>query len=407
MLNVRNMSDASMLVKGLVALAHGQGTRSALESLASSGFEIVSGSAVPRAGSLPAFTAAASRDTVVLLCDGVRTNNQVVAIVESSLEALVVYNGIDSSRLFLSDGGILAKFLLSVYGGKGYHLVLCGYSYGGGLALVAAGLLGASDFRSIQVLTAGSPRPGGSMLADRCATFQAVLRVMEEDDPIPFFPFHYLEHPAFVVSVGPVAALRWSQWVQPGGGIIVDYLGRAGPAQLPTLLMGGNTLPLVAYLTLACLAPGASHSLSAYASSVSLAAQTSAGTIPTRFVGRQEGPDRVLKTPWSSFANSVLADKLSLNNRKDGSLMGYIPPAYRPKVVKVGLGWSVFWMGQELSAGDSQSHAKATAKWLFKWLRVVQGSYTSDPVAWTEAVGLFAVSAASSSAGFNPPFNFA
>lgn len=54
--------------------------------------------------------------------------------------------------------------------------------------------------------------------------------------------------------------------------------------------------------------------------------------------------------------------------------MAQIPTEYRPSVVRLGPHlYAVVWMGEPIIETTTRSASRAAAKWLFKFLRIMQG----------------------------------
>lgn len=112
---------------------------------------------------------------------------------------------------------------------------LVGHSYGGVLAsILAAKYRLGQPGRRIELLTYGSPKPGGQDLADLLATTNN-RHFANRGDPAPVMPPDVDDLVGMVTLIGPLLFLAWSRWVIPRNQTIIEEDGTLLDSQESTL----------------------------------------------------------------------------------------------------------------------------------------------------------------------------
>lgn len=335
-----------------------------------------------------------------------------IAGVQSAAQAAALYLG--SAALIGGAGGRLNAnvyaaalsivSLLDVIAGAALgNLLLCGHSYGGSLAEAVAFLLkGRAGISSLGVLTFGSPRPGDASFA---ASLRGIplLRWMTDSDPVPRFPPSPSEAPGAYISGIALNQLSWPSYVQPGGGVVLPFVGQPYAAYLPPLGVPIAELQLLSWASGVNGFGDPRHNLTAYSRAISSVQRGSAGADPVAL-------ESVLKSV--SGSGPIPAEALG---RPDpvGALSGptsggevvsvIIPVGSRPGVVKMGSGtYEVVWGSTVVARGMSKSNAKAFAKWLYKALRVLQTEAAVSIPGFTQAAQVYLSQATNPLGGFYP-----
>jgi pimeloyl-ACP methyl ester carboxylesterase len=355
-----------------------------------------------RGGFVPSWLWACFGDTCIVAIDGVTTLLQGLGLYASTQQLMsqIPSGGVNSTVLVAATS--IFNQLVSQLGGGPRNWVLCGYSYGGALAeTVGAMLLAGLQPASVQIATFGSPRPGDANLA--AALEQASLvRWMCDSDPIPRFPPTFLEAPNMTVQAGFTAAVNWSLYVQPKGGMQLDSLGTITVQQLP-----GRTLPIVA-LQLAAWLSGADafgsagHALNTYLTRLN-AAIAGAGPVPN-----VNAPPAVAETPTPLTQQAFNADAAIVAAGVQVIALGrspmalYVPIQYRPKVVFFAGVYKVMWMGYTMADCPTKSAAKTYAKYIFRMARTLVDATTTYSGSTQNGWRDFLTAASNPTGGFLP-----
>lgn len=358
-----------------------------------------------RSGYVPSWAWIDDGNTVGVWCSGVATPQQGVLLFASTTQALTTSGSWRANGITLvAAQTMLSQLQLAGLGGRRQWL-LVGHSYGGSALLVlAALLLQQLGPVTVQVVTFGSPRPGDVALSQALAS-STVRRVMCDSDPVCRFPPKLWEGPTASLAAGLAVASVWAQYDQPAGGIQLDSRGNATAQPLP-----GNTLP-IADVTLAQWAVGfngplsAAHSIQEYVRRVGAAA---AGVIP-QIGGALAAALAELAQPldpamFNAVANGAPAIPPSPLATGE-SPMGYVPPLYRAKVVKIGNAYTIQWMSGQIGIGTTKSNAKNIARHLNGLLSRFLTLKSLDHVQAPAQLTNWITAASSTGLGFNPPLN--
>lgn len=280
-------------------------------------------------------------------------------------------------------------------------LVIVGHSYGGALAQSVAAILAPQlPGTTIQVLTLGSPRIGDTSLSAAMGGV-TLMRVFNEGDLIPRFPTHFSEAPTGMIALGLVATYQWNQFVQAGGGHVLDSLGRLAAQQLPALNYPILDVDLALWLQSRNALLSNEHSDHTYTTRLSLGASSTPAPAPPENVAGFKGELQPFLSDEVFLAGPVAGPALLLM----GGLIVqsvYIPPQFRFKWLKVGLDYQVIWMSLLIAKGVSKSNARTMAKAGNKMLRVMQTLKSVDHTQFGAALQQYLAVASSSTNGFQP-----
>lgn len=403
-ISISSFATNTLLARFIAAQRSFTGAGGAREVVESFGFTIGSYIERGRVGTVPQWSAYDVGDAVIVLIDGIWTPQQAAAIYNAATQLPVPRPTPNVNAAAGGDAASIAARLLQVWGGQGKRLVLAGYSYGGVLAEITAVLSNRpGQWKAVEVCTFGAFRPGDATFA---TSLQAVSvhRWMNDNDPVPRFPPHMQEAPFAVVTVGPFTAAVWMQYVQTGGGLMLTTTGSFQPADVPTARLTPADVDLLLWLSGIDSGLVAGHSIALYAERLSKAQALLKPGENGLLMG---SPAEPFVPPVQQLFQAAIADAAALtssSSAKGAKLVPYIPVPYRPKAVVVAGAFQVSWMGFTICTCPTKSAAKTTAKYLFKFLRVVQQDSTMSVSQLANAWAAFWAVAVSSSLGFDPPF---
>jgi hypothetical protein len=297
---------------------------------------------------------------------------------------------------------IIANYIGKILAVLPPSILVCGHSYGGAIAeAFVAGLVQSTYPGSLQLYTQGAPRAGDSSLSSVLDPVPK-LRVMDQGDPIPFFPPHFSEAPFATIALGFVEALNLAHWAQCGGGAILDPQGNLTPGELPPLFSP------IAEVSLATWAAGvngfASNEHSSYTYRARMLKQSSGGPSPPvdPTKGGFKGELALPLTAVELNAGPVLGPVL----QKGGAVVAFstvfIPVSMRWKAVRVGQIWYATWQGLQVVTCQSHSQAKSICKAFNKALKVLQNASAVSKGQMVGTWGTYLVAAGSSTGGFVP-----
>jgi Lipase (class 3) len=355
------------------------------------------------AGTLPAWLLVDRGDEIDVVIAGTFSTGSFQAQVASASAPMTASGAWSTGQVHTTDAAVISSTVSQSAKGRSPRVVLVGHSYGGVLAEVAAAqLLDARADLQLSVTTFGSPRAGAPSLAGRLAPL-SLLRVMNDNDPIPYFPPHFYEALAMVLATGPVPAAFWSAWVQPGGGIVLRPDGSFFASALPPLGAPIADVNLLAWVTGANGELSAAHSITQYGARLkSTLAALPTTTTPWPVPRGAEGGQPVSVADATDFVNSggqVVRQSLLGGS----SVMAYIPVNFRARAKYSAPFFWVTWNGFVVSNHTTKSSARTHAKYINKWLRVMQTAKNVSQGSLNSAIAAYLAAAPQAGLGFIPP----
>jgi hypothetical protein len=352
-------------------------------------------------GTRPAFFVGINPDQAVVCIAGASNASMFTALFQGALNPPLALGLAGVNGALVGPAQAIVNSLGFTIQNPPPSILICGHSYGGGLAEAIAALLVSLGLQvPIQVFTMGAPRVGDTTLSALLAK-TTNERFMNVGDAVTTFPPHFNEAPTAYVTLDLTVGQSWSNYVQPGGGQVLfpDGVTVASPGvprvaviqdvNLLAWLLGGNAWVSYnhsyrTYLKWLSAAQPQDPTLAPILSDVSLKdEQPLPFTTAMRAAGPLLGP--ILQQKAVAIMQSV-----------------YIPPNYRMKMVKVGITYNVVWMGYTIAIGASKSNAKTLAKAGNKFLRVMQTVKSVDHLAFGNALQAYLNVAASGVTGFQP-----
>ena len=342
---------------------------------------------------------------LVILIDGLSSVQQGAQLFATSQSGVVTspIGGINSYALSA------AKSIYSVVTQNGMPLspavLVSGYSYGGALAQIVASLLNSMPFPAVvQCATFGSPRIGDTGFVNGLAPV-TLRRYMNDDDPVPLFPPHFVEAPAASIAVGFGTVFAWSKYIQGHGGIVEFSDGTTLVSNLPPEFLPITEGQLAAWVSGATPPGGDAHSLFTYVSRVALSAarEAQAKTPANTGSGPEVYSPVTLQTFLADAATFAAALKVAL--ALEGKTVLYVPPVYRPRVIFSFDTYHVNWMGYTIADCPTKSNAKTIAKYIFKAMRELVDANPTYSGSMQNAWRDFLTAAANPANGFLPPLN--
>jgi hypothetical protein len=355
-----------------------------------------------RSGGRPNWMWGLFGDTLIVVIDGVRTVAQGLELYASAGQPMTQtpFGGINS-MVQLTMSNIFNQLLADV-GTLPARVFLTGYSYGGAIALALGGqLVAIAGGSTVQVCTFGSPRPGDAGLAGQL-TRATVRRWMNADDPIPRFPPRWSEAPALTINAGFPAAYQWSLYVQPNGGVEVNFDGKLTATPLPGTIIPISDLTLSAWLTGVDAFSGEGHALGTYLARLGPVAAQMVGSNPSPTIGSNQEAQAPLSSPQFQRDAAVVAAPALESAQPEVSTMLFVPPLHRPRVIQSFGQYRVDWEGFTICTTKTRSESKTIAKYIFKMCRELGDSNQIYNGSFQAAINVFLVAASNPTGGFSP-----
>lgn len=357
---------------------------------------------IPANRFVPALTSWGNDGQTIVLIEGVTTTAQGLGVYVSASQSMLTLGGITAMAANATAAVAFLKDLLARYGPGPRHWVLVGHSWGGAIAeVMACYLLARAAGDEVQVLSAGSPRPGDATVRDKLSG-QKVVRLMQPFDPVPHFPPHVDEAPVLTVAAGFAVAYIWSKYVQPGGGLILDAMGGLTDAQLspfgfpiydPTLALWVGSTSFITH---------PQHSLASYVAALGQVVKQARNGYESRPLLPPGEGEIVLTTGVFAAVSSVVQTSQQSPPQEGIGMALYIPLAHRPVIRRVGVAYWVVWEGVTLLKCTTLSHARTIRKYLLKWLRTLDDSFVVYAASFPTAFSTFLSSAGNPAGGFRP-----
>jgi hypothetical protein len=353
---------------------------------------------------IPAFAWYTDGQQLVIIITGATIPQQGVGLLTGAIAPLQTRAGARVNGFCLPPVDVIKSTL----GAKGISLppsvVIVGHSYGGAIAeVLLADLASGSTGTQFQLLTLGAPRAGDTTLTAVIAPWPQ-LRIMNYDDTVPFFPPHFDEAPIGTFAIGFLAAYQLSQYVQTGGGAILTFDGLLVPATLPVIIAPIADVTLLAWALDANSFLSNGHFYRTYLQRLGLFNQPIPGPQVSAPAGLKGELEPAL-TPQVFNLGPVAGPAVMGASDIMATISVYIPVVHRAKAMKVGAVYVVIWEGQTIAQGQTKSNARTLAKYINKWLRVMQTVNTVYRTPFGNAFQNYILAAGSPSAGFMPVLN--
>lgn len=351
---------------------------------------------------LPPFVIADTGDAVYCWVSGVHNARQGLSVLVNASGQLEEVGDWKSNPLFIASGRSIFDTLIKRVGGLGKRWYLVGHSYGGALLSVTALLLKATyPEDEVQLCTFGSPRPGND---EMCAKMRSLIvrRWMNEGDPVPRFPPHFLEAPAASATAGYAVSRNWSSYGQPRGGVVLHSDGTFQSRPLPPLNYPIQDAVLADWITGVGGIQVAQHTLVYYRANMTAALLRLTDVSPGVTVGSVA--DKGEKLSLGEFIKLATgaavpgADSITAEVGK----VTYIPMGDRATVTRVGVEYAVVWQNGVVGAGKTLAGARALKRDFNKMLRSLQNLGFLNRTAFLAAWGEYISAASTPGLGFEP-----
>lgn len=358
----------------------------------------------PREGTLPPMMLADSDDGVIVICGGVRSPREWLAVAQDQACGAVETTGIIASPVFVGIADSIAGRLAEGGYQTDQHIFLYGHSAGGaGCMIVAMIARQVNEEVEIELVTYGQPRIGPAANA-RFLLGTDVARLMTHADPIPILPSgstHGLLHPLgeLLALLDPTTEIYFQVGngfgITPGG----NLTRRLEPAGLINVISGP-----IGLLQSASFATWSNHFISTYADCLLAACGGYEMGLDDTLRGMVLPPP-VLQLREKPFAPSGMGAAIRLTFEEVRRMFMFIPDNYRPKPKQLGPNdWCVVWSGLVVSQMKTRSQAHVFCKRLLAWLRYLSASSHLPQANFNQALDYF-FQGATGGAGFRPPLN--
>lgn len=352
-------------------------------------------------GLIPARAAYLTGSDLVILVAGVRTPSQAGFIYTGSKGPLIGVGEASVNSAFAIAARQIWTELSPVIPGSYASVLLAGHSYGGAIAQVLSALWAFTNTKAdIFCFSTGSPRVGDTSMSSALGRVTCV-RLMNHNDPVPFFPPHFDEAPAGTIAAGLDAALAWSRYVHGPGGYVLSQKGEISGSEVPNQGAPTADVDLLGWLGLAITEGHPAHNLRTYVSRLAVGVPVFGPPVPPVPAGLK-GEFEVPLTPalFNLGLHEGLVHYERLKDMSDSSV--YIPPQYLPIAKTIQGQSSVFWFGSPLMTTNSFSNAKTISKYMRRWLRYMQRAKEFDNGVMDTAFIDYLAVASSPTSGFSP-----
>jgi len=259
---------------------------------------------------------------------------------------------------------------------------MAGWSLGGAIATLMPANESVKPWfdNSVEVVSFGAPRPGGESVARVTNARMRLVRYMNDTDPIPLSPTKTDIMPSLPLMIGVRPALRWSNFVQPSGGIELDFDGRITPSAVPRQGVVSYSMNLAAWMWGFYSGDGGTHALAVYGNRLFNASQRErnhslprpAGVEPVNAVGRAEVNRQARQ-----------AEQLVINiEHAQNQVQENIPKVERFAHIKVGPLHYVTFRGTPIGTTRSKRKAIAMAREMNSALQRLQRMALVDTAAF-------------------------
>jgi len=284
----------------------------------------------------------------------------------------------------------------------GQNLTIAGWSAGGAVAARIPTLRLATHGTDavVRVISFGAPRVGSTGLGHTIRQDCTASRYMAFDDPIPNFPPRSGTYTWVPFAVGIRASLRFANFVHHYGGLVIDGLGNIFEGTIPT---HGDITPRVAldmYWNGLAADSLSAHSLSHYASLLSMQGAVHRPHRPAEFAPQEHTqntePADVRRQERNTF--QAVRDLQSVQE----SQAVVIPRERLARAIRQGRVFYVVLNDVPLMMTPTRRRAQGLARDLNHFLRRNQSTAFVDPVALTAQINAFLLAAADASSGIRP-----
>jgi hypothetical protein len=341
----------------------------------------------------------------VMYVDGVTSTSQAQQLVDG-------YAGVSGDPVFASDNSYFVQCAARVLSRiqapslvKPEHLDLVGYSGGGATVMYVARALRQTDPQiKLKIITFGSPRPG--LQGMRTTIDQLpIARWMTAEDPIPLVPPRVTDAPLLLPIIGVSLAIRWGQFVQPGGGIAIKVDGSTLPSVLPPYAAMNPINSLATWFAGQEGDSSNPHSLQAYRSRLILARQ--AALTPGELDKPESSPEKPDDTNKGHMTvrERQFLDLIANAGDRQNLTEPSAPEAKLFKAVRLGRLWVVTFGDKIICWAPIEARARHIARAGNDFMISLQKQALVDPDTLTDQVQAYLAAAVDPASDFSPKIN--
>jgi hypothetical protein len=256
----------------------------------------------------------------------------------------------------------------------------------------------------ISVCTFGSPRPGGTTLANQIRGM-AVARWMCSEDPVCQLPIRVDEAEAVIFVYGLRAAQRVGYFCQPYGGLDITFTGKITVADTPTSVSVSPVSSLVSWMLSQDSVGNNFHAIQVYVSRLLLASQSLGRSVAQGLAeGSIEAVAAEHKNRLSSTERAVARTIFNAGEMQN-SVTQVAPRQRQFTAFREGRLWLVAWNDTIVAVAPNKRRARALARVGNDWLDRLQLQAYTDTSGLVTQLQDYLANAVLPDQGWNPPIN--
>jgi len=281
-------------------------------------------------------------------------------------------------------------------------LDLVGYSAGGAIAqAIAWELRRLGSPLKVQVITYGSPRPGGPSVRDDLSRAKMV-RYMTPADPIPLVPPRLQDAPQLAPLVPVPVLLAWSNMVHTHGGMQIESNGSTSEADVPSEAVMTPGTSLASWFLSMDAELGSPHSMQTYVDH--LAAANTRFPLPkqkARDIGGGEDADDVNRRDVNQQRDRVVSAVANAQREQNATIVN-APAVVLFRPVRTGRVWAVVFGERIVAQGVREDTCRHICRAGNDFLRSLPKQGLVDPITLAAQMEAFLVYATSEESDWSP-----